>query len=82
MLQVPHKKYKLHEDVTLEYLNNLIEQHTTQDLRSKMNGGLSSKLVDVAIEYQNEELSVDETGETLLFLQKRRFERAITRFVG
>jgi len=82
MLQVPHKKYKLHDDVTLEYLKNLIEQHTTQDLRSKMNGGLSSKLVDVAIEYQNEELSLDETGETLLLLQKRHFERAITRFVG
>lgn len=82
LFQVPQKKYKLHPDVTLEWVSGLIENNTTVDLRSMMNGGLAAKVVDTAIEYQNEELSLDETGETLLILQKQHFERAIKKYSG
>lgn len=69
--------YILGNDIKTSDLAFLIDKYTNPQLRSKMNGGISEKLVQFAIRIQNEQLSLDAGEEELSTLHYNQFETAI-----
>eukprot|EP00818_Percolomonas_sp_WS_P005106 CAMPEP_0117436234 /NCGR_PEP_ID=MMETSP0759-20121206/901_1 /TAXON_ID=63605 /ORGANISM="Percolomonas cosmopolitus, Strain WS" /LENGTH=698 /DNA_ID=CAMNT_0005227825 /DNA_START=34 /DNA_END=2130 /DNA_ORIENTATION=- len=77
VLNVHLSGYRLAPNVNAEIVEKMLEKHTNEQFRSQMNGGLSEKLVQFAIQVQSEMLSLDASEEELSILTRGNLEMAI-----